>query len=206
MKLFHHISLEGFSNTYVLGSEESNAALVIDPGSMDEELLMLIEDNNFVPAGILLTRNERHHAGGVRTFQRIYDCPVFGRKPPEEHQHSHEITDTQSFSVGEFNVHAIRLPGSWIDGVIYRIGGALFPGPMFSAGKTTDLPPGFAKALLIEGLQAVLSSMPPGTYVFPAYGPPTTIRAELRTNADLRRSPDHHIPREHFEIATETEM
>ena len=205
MKLFHHIFLDGFSNTYVLGSENSSRALVIDPGSMDEELLMLIEDNNFVPAAILLTRNERHHAGGVRTFQRIYNCPVFGRKPPEEHQHSHEITDTQSFTVGGFEVHAIRLPGSWIDGVIYQIGGALFPGPMLSSGKTSDLPPGFAKALLIEGLQTVLESMPPRTYVFPAYGPPTTIQAELGTNEDLRKSPDHHIPRERFEVAPETD-
>lgn len=205
MRLFHHIALEGFSNTYVLGDESNGEALVIDPGSMDEDLLKLIENNNFEPKGVLLTRNERHHAGGVKTFTRIYECPVFGRKPPTDQERSREITQTADFTVGGFSVCAIRLPGSWIDGVMYRIADALFPGPMFSAGLTSDLPAGFAKALLIEGLQSVCSNLPPCTFVFPAYGPPTTIRAELQTNSDLRRSPDHHISQSHYENAPENE-
>lgn len=205
MKLFHHMALEGFSNTYVLGDEIGGNALVIDPGSMDKELLMLIENQGFVPRGVLLTRDERHHAGGVKTFQKIYDCPVFGRKPSTDQERSREITETSDFEVGGFSVCAIRLPGSWIEGVMYQIGDALFPGPMFSAGRTSELPAGFAKALLVEGLQTVLASMPKNTFVFPAYGPPTTIRAELQTNSDLRRSPDHHISRLHYETAPEME-
>lgn len=206
MRLYHHLSLEGFSNTYVLGPEGPGGAIVIDPGSMDAELLMMIEEHDYTPEAVLLTRNERHHAGGVKTFQRIYDCQVFGRQPPADRHRSREITNTESFSVGSFDIKAIRLPGSWVDGVMYQIEGALFPGPMFSAGHISELPQGFAKALLVEGLQSVLGQMPAQTYVFPAYGPPTTIRAELRTNPDLRRSPDHHVSKSHFEIAPEIEL
>ncbi|MFW6368175.1 MAG: MBL fold metallo-hydrolase [Spirochaetota bacterium] len=205
MRLFHHMALEGFSNTYVVGDERTGEALVIDPGTMDEDLLMLIESNGFKPQGVLLTRNERHHAGGVKTFTKIYECPVFGRSPPIDQERSREITQTARFEVGCFSVCAIRLPGSWIDGVMYQIADALFPGPMFSAGLTVDLPAGFAKALLIEGLQSVLSSLSPDTFVLPAYGPPTTIRAELQTNLDLRRPPDHHTSQSHHENAPENE-
>ena len=206
MRLFHHLSLEGFSNTYVLAPDGPGEAIVIDPGSMDAELLAIIEDHRFEPAAILLTRNERHHAGGVRTFQRIYDCPVFGRQPPTDQQRSREITDTEEFRVASFDVRAIRLPGSWIDGVMYLIAGALFPGPMFSAGLISELPQGYAKALLIEGLQSVLDDLPPETFVFPAYGPPTTIRAERRTNFELRTSPEKHIPKVSYEFAPEVEL
>ena len=83
MKLHFHYCPQGFSNCYLLGTdpptEDSAAprealpqeAIIIDPGMMDSNLLNLIEENQFVLRGVLITHDHPHHVRGLTTIFRI---------------------------------------------------------------------------------------------------------------------------------------
>ena len=51
MRLYHHYSLYGFSNVYLVGNDETNEAFVVDPAEMNAALLGHIEKNGYALRG-----------------------------------------------------------------------------------------------------------------------------------------------------------
>ena len=68
MKLFFHYCSFGFSNCYVLGGAEGTDAVIIDPGSMDNQLLECIERNDYCLKAVLITHDHKGHVQGLRTL------------------------------------------------------------------------------------------------------------------------------------------
>lgn len=202
MKLFSHLSLEGFSNTYVIATDSSKSCVVIDPGSMDSDLLKIFLKNEIDPELVLITRAETHHMAGLDTLRKIYQPEIYGiesfdlsfgpKQTPVENGTADELVEYRDISFNGFSISAISFPGAWIDGSMYIVDGVLFPGAMFSAGGLREVDAGYPHALLVESLKSVFSTLPSPTWVFPAYGPPTTIQVELRSNPALRRPVEHH--------------
>ena len=58
MKIYFHLNTGGFSNTYIISNEETNEAILIDPGKLTEELIKRIEDNGLKLSAILITHNQ----------------------------------------------------------------------------------------------------------------------------------------------------
>jgi glyoxylase-like metal-dependent hydrolase (beta-lactamase superfamily II) len=82
MNLFFQYCSIGFSNCYILGKDEEgkkkqNAAILIDPGSMENVTLDAIENNNFDLKAVLITHDHLHHVRGLRTLKRIYNAEIF---------------------------------------------------------------------------------------------------------------------------------
>ena len=63
MKLYFHFSLEGFSNGYILGNDETKEAIFIDPGYIDSLMISHIENNGYTPIGILITHSHANQIG-----------------------------------------------------------------------------------------------------------------------------------------------
>ena len=53
MKVYFHLNLGGFSNCYLIVNEETNEAIIVDPGHITEELISQIEDNHLKLVAIL---------------------------------------------------------------------------------------------------------------------------------------------------------
>ncbi|MFP4509262.1 MAG: hypothetical protein ACOC4I_00115 [Spirochaetota bacterium] len=203
MKVVSHLSLEGFSNTYVIASDDNPRCIVVDPGSMDADLLTVFLKNGIEPGFVLVTRAEKHHTAGLSTMQKVYQPIVYGHKSldpavdPQEQSAGNDpaenLVEYRRLDIPGFEVRAITFPGAWIDGTMYIVGDVLFPGPMLSAGGLREVDAGYPRALLIEALTTVFSSLPKSTWIFPAYGPPTTIQVELRSNPSLLRPVEHHV-------------
>ena len=78
MKFFCHFGISTFSNAYLLGTEEGEGAVLIDPGVFDETLLNMIERNKLYVRHVLLTHDHQAHIGGVPTITKIYDTRLYG--------------------------------------------------------------------------------------------------------------------------------
>lgn len=203
MKIFSHLSLEGFSNTYVIASDDSPRCIVVDPGSMDADLLTVFLKNSIEPEVVLVTRAEKHHTAGLGTLKKVYQPLVYGHESfdlsfgPQEQGTGHDpvekLVEYRDLDIPDFTVKAITFPGAWIDGTMYIVDNVLFPGPMLSAGGLREVDAGYPRALLVEALRTVFSSLVKPTWIFPAYGPPTTIQVELRSNPSLLRPVEHHV-------------
>ena len=190
MKLFFHYCLYGFSNCYVLGSEEPGEegvkdALIVDPGCMDEKLLGFIESNDYRLRGILITHDHLNHVHGLRTLKRIYHVPVFAGDPSVCESRANLVRDGETLNLGPFSVGVYSVPGHSSDSVVFRIERLLFTGDALSAGLIGSTASAYGKTILANSLKDKILSLQGDLIVLPGHGPPSSLEAERRFNVGL---------------------
>jgi glyoxylase-like metal-dependent hydrolase (beta-lactamase superfamily II) len=198
-------------NGFVVGSEATAEAVVIDPGDEVDQLLDVVRRRKLSVSHILLTHAHVDHVTGVASAKRALDVPIclhrddeflynaapeqaafFGfhatRPPPVDAFY----TPGQTFQVGEYEISVHHTPGHCPGGVCLAAGpkggpkGDLFVGDTLFAGSIgrTDLP-GADHATLLRSIRDVLFAFGDSARVHPGHGPSTTIGHERRTNPFL---------------------
>lgn len=189
MKLFFHSSVSGSNNCYVLGTEpdcEKQAAIIIDPGHIDQKIIDFIEDNNYTLSGILVTHDHLNHTRGINTLKRLYHPDIYTVNPVIAQQKTVMIRDGDIFSIPPFRIEAFSVPGHATDSMIYNIENLLFTGDALSAGlvgKTFSL---YGAKIQINALQSKIFSLPGDYVVLPGHGPPSSLDVERQLNAGIQ--------------------
>jgi glyoxylase-like metal-dependent hydrolase (beta-lactamase superfamily II) len=190
MKLFFQYCSYGFSNCYILGSDdsgtpESNAAIIVDPGSMENITLETIENNNFDIKAVLVTHDHISHVRGLRTLKRIYNAEVFAVNQNIMDHKTTMVKDGDQFNIAGFSVEVISIPGHSSDSLVYRIRGMLFTGDVLTAGLVGSTASAYGATTQMNKLRSRLLSLPGDYLVLPGHGPPSTLEAERRFNTDI---------------------
>jgi glyoxylase-like metal-dependent hydrolase (beta-lactamase superfamily II) len=205
MKLFFRYCLFGFSNCYILGSDFSSGeeepskrkpplpvreaareAIIIDPGSMDEEILDFIEQNEYTLRGILVTHDHRNHVRGLRTIKRIYDVDIYGVNHIILDHKTNIVKDGDILNLGPFRIEVISVPGHSSDSAVYKIEHFLFTGDVLSAGLVGSTASSYGAAVQMTALRSKILSIQGNVVVLPGHGPPSCLEAERRFNAGIR--------------------
>jgi len=190
MKLFFQYCSYGFSNCYILGTDNSvngqpNAAIIIDPGSMGKNVLDTIESNNFDLKAVLITHEHLSHMQGLRTLKRIYDVNVIAINQSVMEHKTTRIKDGDKLIIGGFTIEVISIPGHSADSVVYKVGDLLFTGDVLTAGLVGSTASAYGAATQMNKLRSRLLSLPGNYVVLPGHGPPSTLEAERRFNLDI---------------------
>ena len=190
MKLFFHYCSSGFGNCYILGMENDgknlpNTAIIVDPGSIDNVTLKTIENNNFHPRAVLITHDHLGHVQGLRTLKRIYDIEVFAVNQTIMNHKTSMVKDGDRLNIGGFSVEVISIPGHSSDSVVYKIDTLLFTGDVLTAGLVGRTASAYGTTTQMNKLRSRLLSLPGDYIVLPGHGPPSTLEAERRFNADI---------------------
>src|SRR4051812_10176463 len=135
-------------NCYIASSENGDA-LVIDPGSQADDLIELIDKNQWRICAILNTHGHFDHIGAVAPVQQRYSVPFYLHKADEPliqranlYRMVFEARDPvkiptlsqdvaalpQDFEVGHFKIGWMATPGHTDGSVCFRIDGNLFSG------------------------------------------------------------------------------
>ena len=201
MKLYFHYCASGLSNCYVLGTyPPKNEAIIVDPGSMDLDLLKIIEDNNFNVLAILITHDHLDHTGGLTTIMKIYESKVYAVAPEIRGLAAIRIRDGDSIAAGPFNIEVFSVPGHSADSVIFKIDRLLFTGDTLNANLIGSTVSSFSKATLVSALRKKILSLPGDYTILPGHGPPSTLEAERRFNFDLNNFEQMKSRRPSFRI------
>ena len=189
MKLYCHYCSFGFSNCYILGAEDqgANDALIIDPGVMDSQILDYIENRNFNLAGVLISHDHLNHVHGLRTLMRIYNTKIYAVNRFVREYETYHIKDGDNLKIGGFQAEVISIPGHSSDSVVFRIEKMLFTGDVLTAGLAGRTASAYGAALQANTLRSRILSLPGDFTVLPGHGPPSSLEAERRFNADLSR-------------------
>lgn len=185
MKVFFHFSIDGFSNTYLVGPEGGGDAILIDPGSINLELIERIESNHFTIAHVLLTHRHLSHTQGLGTLLKIYDPIVYAGSPSLYDVPIQEVLDRSVLDLSGIAVEAIHIPGHTIDSFVFRIGNTLFTGDVLSAGRVGNTNGVLERALLLKGIKNRLLSLDERFLIFPGHGTISTLKIEKLFNRDL---------------------
>lgn len=205
MKLFFQYCSYGFSNCYILGEENPlgdrpNAAIIVDPGSMEKDILYTIEKNNFDLKAVLITHDHLCHVRGLRTLKRIYNAEIFAVNQSIMDSKTTMVKDGDFFNVADFLVEVISIPGHSSDSVVFRIGAMLFTGDVLTAGLVGNTVSAYGATTQMNKLRSRLLSLPGDYVVLPGHGPPSTLEAERRFNTDIFRYEENRTKRPVFKI------
>jgi len=185
MTIFFQYCSYGFSNCYILGAEDGKSAIIIDPGSMENITLETIENNNFDLKAVLVTHDHLAHVRGLRTLKRIYNAEVFAVNHSILDHKTTMVKDGDRLELAGFTVDVISIPGHSSDSVVYKIRGMLFTGDVLTAGLVGNTASAYGATTQMNKLRSRLLSLPGDYTVMPGHGPPSTLEAERRFNADI---------------------
>ena len=202
MKIYYYYSLEGFSNGYMVGNEQTGEAIIVDPGLMNKELLAHIEKNHFRIDAVLVTHNHESHHRGLRTLLRIYNPKVYAADAELSGKRTILLQGDGTFAAAGFAVRYYATPGHSPDSLMYQIEQVLFTGDSLSAGRLGGTNNMYGTRNLQTHLKNKLLSQNDATIIMPGHGPPSTVGAERLFNFELLETGNTGIgtPNEDFQF------
>ena len=195
-------------NCYLFRQDDSDRALIVDPGDEPEKLIGAIQGLGVTLEGILLTHTHFDHVGAVAPVAKATGAEVWvpviekdvlsnimdyvpwpGFGPFESWDAEHTLEGGETLSMAGFDIDVVFTPGHSPGHVTFSIpdeqvvfsGDVLFQG---SVGRT-DLPGGDWPTLLAS-IRSLVDTLPEETTVYPGHMGVTTIGRERATNPFLR--------------------
>ncbi|MBE6350834.1 MAG: MBL fold metallo-hydrolase [Spirochaetaceae bacterium] len=185
MKIYFHLSLEGFSNSYLIKNEEKKEAIIIDPGIITPEIINQIEADHFTLVGILVTHNHSSHTRGIKTLQKIYTPKIYAADGDVGGKDTIVIKGDGELELAGYEVEYISTPGHTPDSMIFKIGEILFTGDCLTAGLLGETNNSYARRTLISNIETKILSQKENLVIFPGHGPPSSVATEKMYNLSL---------------------
>ena len=185
------------TNCYIVASERTKEAMIIDPGDEADKIIKAIEEDGLHPILIINTHMHPDHFGANEGLIKRYGISaVAGQSEKElvEKWGLHfkyfarvnirtlgikkVLNEGDMVSIGELTFNVIRTPGHAESSICLLGEGMLFSGDTLFAGDSgrTDIPGANDKDM--EASLEKLMQLPENIKVYPGHGRPTTIAAE----------------------------
>lgn len=195
-------------NCSVFGDEQSEEAIVIDPGDNVDEIMEVVNRHDLKVKAIVVTHAHIDHIGGAERLKALTGAPVYmnandqdlydhidiqagwlGITAPKQTSVDVDAREGGKLELGGRDFQFLHTPGHtqgstsvWIPGETKLVAGdTLFRD---SIGRT-DLPGGDGRQILLS-IRDKLLQLPDETVVIPGHGPNTTIARERALNPFLQ--------------------
>lgn len=191
------------TNCYIVWSEESSSALVIDPGDNSTSILEFLRTSDLNLRMMVATHGHFDHVLAVdpirmATKAPFYlhadDLPVLQRVPKTASQFlgisvsrppsvDYFLEEDEKVGLDDFTFKVIHTPGHSPGSICLSHEGTVFTGDTLFANSIgrTDIQGGNLD-MIISSIKNKLFILPDDTDAFPGHGPATTIGRERKTN------------------------
>lgn len=187
MRIFSHLSTRTLTNEFIV-ADDNKDALIIDPSAADSPIISIIEDHKLVIKGYFITHNHQEQTAGLGTFQKIYPAPVFAKEYDISGYKAIPIKGGDILNIGKLRIYVYSCTGHADDGLIFKIGNAIFTGDTLYAGTIADTTSNYGREILINNIRSKILSQSANALLFPGRGPLSKVRIERIFNIDLLES------------------
>src|SRR3989304_7524757 len=195
------VSLFGV-NCYILGSEQSHEAVVIDPGGNTNGIIETLKKHDLKIKYILATHCHLDHIGALKKLKDATGAEflahaaeegaiklmgpmaaMFGVKEKFCPKPDKPLSEGDIVSVGEIDLKVLHTPGHSPGGLCFHNNGFVFVGDTLFMGSIgrTDFP-GCSYQDLIQSVKTKIFPLGDDVRVYPGHGPATTIGIEKTYN------------------------
>ena len=190
------------TNCYIVGSDTSKNAMVIDPGDQANLIISFIKKHDLKVSLIVITHSHFDHTGALKEVKEatgarvaIHEAEADGAKGiiaglmagiQKAVKPDLVFKDGDTIDIDDLHFKVLHTPGHSPGGISLYGHGLVFTGDaLFNMGiGRTDFP-GCSHARLIESIKSKLLSLPDDTLVYPGHGPESSIGYEKQRNPFL---------------------
>jgi glyoxylase-like metal-dependent hydrolase (beta-lactamase superfamily II)/rhodanese-related sulfurtransferase len=190
--IFEQIATGG-CQSYLLGCEQTHAALLIDPAEPQiDHYLGLAARHGLRLRYLADTHTHADHFSASRALSAQLGIPVVMHRAAPAPYAGFRLGHGEILRVGNIRLQALHTPGHTADSMCLLAADRVFTGDTLLIGGTgrTDLPTGDPEALY-DSLFGKLLTLPPETLVFPAHEyqgrSHSTIAIEIASNKRLQK-------------------
>jgi hydroxyacylglutathione hydrolase len=195
------------ANCYILGSEQTKEASVIDPGGDVDKILLALAKDHLRCVHIVNTHGHFDHAAGNGRLKEVtgaellihradasmitnqgksggmWGIPVDDSPPPDRY-----VEEGDLIGFGGISLKVLHTPGHSMGGISLVTDEMVFVGDTLFAGSIgrTDFPGGDYEGLL-RGVETKIFTLGDDVVIYPGHGPKTTVGREKRTNPFFAR-------------------
>lgn len=207
-RVFRLVSPRWKENSYVVIGRDNGRAVVIDPGSVADEVRSILEKQGAVTVAILLTHAHYDHIEGAARLRDITGARVYVHREDETLLRSVNayalawrlpiikvppadiiLERDQVVSVDSLSVQVLHVPGHTKGSVAYAVDDMLFVGDTILPAMVgrVDLPGGDQSSLQ-SSIKKLLCFAGKHFMVFPGHGDPASLASILESNKHLREA------------------
>ena len=190
------------TNCYIVYSENTKKAVVIDPGGGLDQIMALLNREGLKVEAIINTHGHADHVFGNVKLKEMTSAPLWIHESDADMLGSGSrnlsafigastscgradrlLKDGEVLSFGDFTLKVLHTPGHTPGGISLLAEKDVFVGDTLFAESIgrTDFPGG-SYSQLIDSIKTKLMALPDETKVYPGHGPATTIGWERRQN------------------------
>lgn len=194
------------ANCYIIYSEVTRDAIVVDPSGDVDDILSSIRENGLKIKYIVLTHGHADHIGGVKELKKVLSVPVMIHEDDREIlvdgnknlstimamgtveiEPDILLKDGDIIEFGDEKAQVIHTPGHTRGGICIKIGDSMITGDTLFTGSIgrTDLLGGDYDSI-INSIKDKIMIYSDDIKVFPGHGAPSTIGRERTSNPFLR--------------------
>lgn len=187
MKIYFHYCTDGFTNSYTVVNDSPSVrqAIIVDPSTVDMQLINILEYGNYELVAVLITHNHSHHVSGIRTLCKLYSPTLYAADSSVLGMSCEVLSGSGTIRLAGLNVEFFSVPGHTPDSMVYKIGDALFTGDTLIPGMAGNTLSQYSHKLLCGRIKEKILTLPSHTVILPGHGSPGTIESECQFNLDV---------------------
>jgi len=170
------------SNAYIVASETTRDAILIDIGEFDARIQDFIEENNLKLNAVFITHDHYDHTSGIPELTRQYRVKILSAAGNAGRTAGKRVGHGDKIEVGDMTGTVFLTPGHTNDSISLAFPGLVFTGDALFSGSVGGVGSTGAAQRQIDAIRQHIFALPDDCEIHPGHGPASTIAIEKNHN------------------------
>lgn len=185
MKIYSFLDPKHQTNVYLVVGEDGHTGILIDPASVGQKLINIIERTKIDLRHVLITHDHESHVESLGSLMKIYEPKVYSFLGRCQGYETEKVGDEDVLELGGSSFEAMHIPGHSLDSICYKVAGTIFTGDTLLSGSIAKTNTLIEKELLAMNIRRRIFTLDDNTLIMPGHGCPSKVRIEKMFNQDM---------------------